>query len=128
MLSMTTHDFRVDPLCSLRWWMNTVREELQVINRDLSSVITREREGYYIQQRQLDSMQCQIRETQQTLTELEINVQGLHYRLTRVECHLQEVLRTARCLAADLVQEVRDTQTADTQPFEVHNPYKSRRT
>ena len=125
---MTTHDFRVDPLYSLRWWMNTVREELQVINRDLSSVITREREGYYIQQRQLDSMQCQIRETQQTLTELEINAQGLHCRLTRVERHLQEVVRTARCLAADLVQEVPDTQTADTQPFEVHNPYMSRRT
>ena len=74
------------------------RRTIQVINRDLGSVITREREGYYIQQRQLDSMQCQIRETQQTLTELEINVQGLHSRLTHVECHLQEVLRTARCL------------------------------
>ena len=124
---MTTHDFRTDPLSSLRWWMGTVREELQVINRDLGSVITREREGYYIQQKQLDSMQCQIRETQQTLTELEINAQGLHARLTRVERHLQEVLRTARCVAADLVHEVPDTQAADTQPFEVHNPYKSRR-
>ena len=72
-------------------------------------------------------MQCRIRDTQQSLAEVEINLQGLHARLTRIECHLQEVPRTARCLAADLVHEVPDTQEADTQPFEISNPYKTRR-
>ena len=46
---MSAQDPRLDPLGSLRWWMDTVRDELQVIGRDLSCVIAREREGYYIQ-------------------------------------------------------------------------------
>ena len=115
---MNARDPRTDPLGGLKCWMDVVREELHILRRDLSCVVSREREGYYIQQKQLDSMQCQIRDTQQIVAEIEINVQGLHARLSRVECQLQEVLRAARCLAADLVREVPDTQEADTQHFE----------
>ena len=125
---MSDYDSRADPLGSLKYWMDVVKEELHILRRDLLCVVAREREGYYIQQKQLDSMQCQIRETQQTVAELEINVQGLHARLNQVERHLQEVLRTARCLAADMVHQIPDTQEADTQHFEVNTPTKSRRT
>ena len=50
---MSAQDPRLDPLRSLRWWMHIVRDELQVIGRELSCVIAREREGYYIQQNNL---------------------------------------------------------------------------